>query len=193
MKSKIPRWYCSCSISINPFQTSNFHQQISKLATISLKNLVKPTHARMNTNQPERPHSFRTGTWVQIEGNRKRYKIVKVAAWSDTNPKTPSHYDVSNNQGNYHRMIPAERISLCGPYREFRFSMDVSGNHDAAESSSRQRLTHCWSCKVELSSDQNPTCAKCSGLACACGNCLCKRLWNSSTASELRWNLDQSN
>jgi hypothetical protein len=58
------------------------------------------------------PASFAEGTLVRIEHNEGLYKINRPAAWSDTDPSTPTHYDVTGPSGQRHRMVPAERISL---------------------------------------------------------------------------------
>lgn len=38
----------------------------------------------------------------------------------------------------------------------------------------RERLTHCWNCKMNLSSRTMPLCDKCNGIECPrCKGCLC--------------------
>jgi hypothetical protein len=133
------------------------------------------TLTTMNTNQLANAHFFLSGTWVQIQSNRKRFQILQVAAWSDETQTTPSHYDVRASNGDDHRMIPAERITACAPYASFGLFAIVSKNRSVGGTSNYVRFMHCWSCKGGLSSNQNQTCKKCGGLTCSCGACLCNR------------------
>lgn len=40
------------------------------------------------------------------------------------------------------------------------------------------RRTHCWRCKRDLSSSDNPICERCGWLICECGACACGTIWD---------------
>lgn len=135
------------------------------------KNQEKLAEKIMNSNNP---NIITLGTWINIQDNRRRFKIVCVAAWSSEDLQTPSHYDVVDASGHPYRMIPAERISLSSSFRD-----PGSTSLGQAIQFSKQNLgvkkTHCWSCKSHISSEKNDLCLKCRGLICSCGACLCNK------------------
>lgn len=114
------------------------------------------------------------GTWINIQNNTRRFKIVRVAGWSSIDPKSPSHYDVVNSSGNHHAMIPVERISVCPSFYDSGVTSHRIVIYDT-NSDKFSKNTHCWSCKKNINSDKNDFCAKCRGLICSCGSCLCNK------------------
>jgi hypothetical protein len=135
----------------------------------------------MNTRTSVNSNFFRPGTWVQIQNNRIRFKIIGVAAWSDTDPRVPTNYDVLASNGKQHVMVPVERISPCSSYPHSGIFTKSLATDSLYKSSVLESRTHCWSCKAGLNTHKDAICAKCAGLLCACGGCRCN--WPYATDS----------
>lgn len=131
-----------------------------------------------------RPITLAVGTVVSVQHNEGLFKIHSHAAWSDDDHKTPTCYNLTGPRGQFHRMVPVERLILhadtmgAAAYADREFYAIV-GNPEA-----RVKHTHCWRCATEISHFTTQVCPKCQGLKCKCGGCRCN--WPYASRSTVR-------